>query len=90
MDKDLFEQIALLVFEKAIVQEAITTRNILTDVDGIQPLLQAVVEKKNVATPERSIDNSRNDTQEPPTNNDAGESPPQSRTGRPTQPSDDT
>ena len=88
VDKDLFEQIALLVFEKAIVQEAITTRNILTDVDGIQPLLQAVVEKKTVATPEGSIDNSRNDTQEPPTNNDAGESPPQSGTGSPAQPSD--
>lgn len=40
----LFEQITQLVFEQTIVQEAVTTRNVLTDVDGIMPLLQAVVD----------------------------------------------
>lgn len=90
VDKDLFEQIALLVFEKAIVQEAITTRNILTDVDGIHPLLQAVVEKKAATTPKGNTDDSGTETQEPPTNNNAGECPPQSGTGRTTPPPDDT
>lgn len=40
----LFEQITQLVFERTIVQEAVTTRNVLTDVEGIMPLLQAVVD----------------------------------------------
>lgn len=40
----LFEQITQLVFEQTIVQEAVSTRNVLTDVDGIMPLLQAVAD----------------------------------------------
>ena len=40
----LFEQITQLVFEQTIVEEAVTTRNVLTDVDGIMPLLQAVAD----------------------------------------------
>ena len=52
----LFEQITQLVFEQTIVKEAITTRNVLTDVDGIMPLLQAVAdctnnEEENEPTP---------------------------------------
>ncbi len=48
----LFEQIAELVFEKTIVQETITTRNVLTDVDGIDPLLQRVVNDGQTQNPE--------------------------------------
>lgn len=44
---DLFEQITQLVFEKAIVEETVTTRNVLTDVEGISSLLQAVVDAEN-------------------------------------------
>lgn len=51
LPSDLFNQITQLVFEKAIVEESVTTRNILTDVEGILPLLQAVVDVKN-RTPE--------------------------------------
>lgn len=40
----LFEQITQLVFERTIVQEAVTTRNVLTEVEGILPLLRAVVD----------------------------------------------
>ena len=40
----LFEQIAILVFEKAVVQEAVTTRNVLSDIPEIRPLLQAFVD----------------------------------------------
>jgi len=40
----LFNQITELVFEKTIVEETITTRNVLTDIEGIYPLLQAVDE----------------------------------------------
>lgn len=52
----LFEQITQLVFEKAIVEETITTRNVLTDVAGMRPLLQAVTDA--VAT-EDSIDDNQ-------------------------------
>lgn len=89
VDKDLFEQIALLVFEKAIVQEAITTRNILTDVDGIYPLLQAIVEKKATVSPGENRDNRENGAQLP-INNDAGEHPQQSRDGGVSPPQTDT
>jgi hypothetical protein len=44
LPSELFEQITQLVFEKAIVEEKITTRNVLSDVEGIQPLLQEVIE----------------------------------------------
>lgn len=40
----LFDQITQLVFEQAIVQERITTRHVLSDVEGIKPLLQAVID----------------------------------------------
>lgn len=44
---DLFDKITQLVFEKAIVEETVTTRNLLTDVEGILPLLQAVVDSRH-------------------------------------------
>lgn len=49
---ELFDRITELVFEKAIVQETITTRNVLTDVDGIAPLLQCVTNERHIQTPE--------------------------------------
>lgn len=91
VDKDLFEQVALLVFEKAIVQEAITTRNVLTDVEGIYPLLQAIIEKKAKTTPE-SEGNENTDgsgTKTPPVDN-SGEQPPQNGNSGATPPQDDT
>lgn len=39
----LFEQITQLVFREAIVEERITTRHVLSDVNCIKPLLYAVV-----------------------------------------------
>lgn len=42
LDAEVFEQITQLVFEKAIVTEEVNTRNVLTDVDGILPLLQSI------------------------------------------------
>lgn len=48
----LFEQITQLVFEQTIVQEAVTTRNVLTDVEGILPLLQAVVDSATTSEDE--------------------------------------
>jgi hypothetical protein len=44
LDQTLFNRIVQLVFEKTIVDEEFNTRNILTDVDGILPLLQEVYE----------------------------------------------
>lgn len=44
---NLFESITQLVFEKAIVEETVSTRHVLTDVEGIIPLLQAVVDAKD-------------------------------------------
>lgn len=40
----LFDQITQLVFEKAIVKEEVTTRNVLTDVKGMLPLLQVIAD----------------------------------------------
>lgn len=47
IDSELFERITQLVFEQAIVEEKINTRNVLTDVNGIIPLLQAVLDSNN-------------------------------------------
>lgn len=51
LDPVLFEQITQLVFEKAIVEEEVNTRNVLTDVKGILPLLQIAVESIDEGTP---------------------------------------
>lgn len=59
----LFEQITQLVFEQTIVQEAVTTRNVLTDVEGILPLLQAVVDSATMS------ENEGDDTAAPTTGN---------------------
>lgn len=71
LPSDLFDRITQLVFEKAIVEETITTRNVLTDVDGILPLLQAVVDVQH-NVPENEPDASPlqddNGAQEPPAN----------------------
>lgn len=76
----LFEQITQLVFEKAIVEETITTRNILTDVEGIAPLLQAVMD---TVTIEDGVDDNQptheGNAQSPPDNEDA-ERPPRTST----------
>lgn len=70
LSSGLFEQITQLVFEKAIVEETVTTRNVLTDVEGIIPLLQAVVDAGN-KTAEDAADapppQENNGTEEPPT-----------------------
>ena len=55
LSSNLFEKITQLVFEKAIVEESVTTRNILTDVEGILPLLQAVVDDKNSTTEDEPV-----------------------------------
>ena len=61
LDMDLFEQITQLVFEKAIVAEAVNTRNVLTDVQGILPLLETVYQSTQA---EQSVES------EPPTETD--------------------
>lgn len=59
----LFDRIAQLVFEEAIVQEQITTRNTLSDVNGIRPLLDSVVEYVSLQTEQVSeTDNTQNDS----------------------------
>lgn len=75
LPSDLFEQITQLVFEKAIVEETVTTRNVLTDVAGIIPLLQSVVDAEN-NTPEDGADvpppQDENGTEAPPANEGVG------------------
>ena len=70
---DLFDRITQLLFEKAIVEETVTTRNVLTDVDGILPLLQAVVDVQHNAPedePNVSPLQDDNGAQEPPADED--------------------
>ena len=58
-----------MVFEKAIVEETVTTRNVLTDVDGSLPLLQAAVHAQhNVSEDESNTSPLQDDNgaQEPP------------------------
>ena len=42
LDDNLFMRIVYLVFEDTIVNERLNTRNVLTDVRGIQPLLEEI------------------------------------------------
>lgn len=81
---DLFDRITQLVFEKAIVEEIVTTRNVLTDVDGIIPLLQAVVDAQH-NVPEDELNASPlqddNGAQEPPA--DEGDEEPHGNTPPP-------
>ena len=84
---DLFDRITQLVFEKAIVDETVTTRNVLTDVDGILPLLQAVVDIQHNETedePDASPLQDDNGTQEPPA--DDGDEEPHGNTSPPPNP----
>ena len=81
---DLFDRITQLVFEKAIVEETVTTRNVLTDVDGILPLLQAVVDVQHNAPedePNASPLQDDNGAQEPPA--DEGDEEPHGNTPPP-------
>ena len=75
---DLFDRITQLVFEKAIVEETVTTRNVLTDVEGIHSLLQAVVDAENNAPeddPDTPPPQDENGTEEPPADEGGGEAP---------------
>lgn len=58
LDNDLFNQIVQLVFRSAIVTETVTTRNVLTDVEGILPLLE-------LATHDPESENGADDEQPP-------------------------
>lgn len=91
VDKVLFDKIALLIFEKAIVEEAITTRNVLTDVEGIYPFLQAIVESKEATPPEVGGANGEDGTQGPSTDDGVGaENPTQGGDGEAVPPQGDT
>ncbi|AUS96373.1 hypothetical protein CDQ84_14400 [Clostridium thermosuccinogenes] len=46
LDSALFNQIVQLVFEETIITERINTRNVLTDINGIIPLLELAVQEE--------------------------------------------
>jgi hypothetical protein len=48
IDSKLFEKITLIAFEKAVVKEEITTRNVLTDIQEIFPLLEKISRKNEL------------------------------------------
>jgi hypothetical protein len=50
LDNALFNQIVQLVFEETIITERINTRNVLTDVNGIIPLLELAVQEESNTT----------------------------------------
>lgn len=62
LPNDLFKQIVQLVFEQAIVHESINTRNTLSDVSGIRPLLEEVLTLGS--------ENTSHDSTESPSSND--------------------
>lgn len=78
LDSALFEQITQLVFEKAIVEEEVNTRNVLTDVRGILPLLQIVVESIDEETPPNE---ETPPEQEGPSTESGTQGPPQGEAG---------
>lgn len=87
LPSDLFDRITQLVFEKAIVEETVTTRNVLIDVDGILPLLQAVVDVQHNVTenePDASPLQDDNGAQKPPA--DEGDEEPHGNTPPPPNP----
>lgn len=71
----LFEQITQLVFEQAIVQERINTRHTLSDVEGIWPLLQAVIDAARTEPEPHTDDNDRPTDHHAPNNPPAQPSP---------------
>lgn len=78
----LFEQIAQLVFEKTIVEERITTRHVLSDVEGIRPLLQAVEDsiEESAQNDGDGDATEENTAQEPPVEEGDEEQSPKGRT----------
>ena len=70
----LFEQITQLVFEQAIVQEHINTRHVLSDVEGIEPLLQAVIDAGQTE-PEPHTDDNDHPTDHPTPSNPPAPAP---------------
>jgi hypothetical protein len=51
VDNKIFEKIVKIAFEKAIITEEVNTRNTLTDIKDILPLLDKVAKKKNISQP---------------------------------------
>jgi hypothetical protein len=47
LDNTIFNKIVQISFEKAIVTEQVNTRNVLTDIDSIMPLLEKLEKKRN-------------------------------------------
>ncbi len=80
---DLMTEKQSATFEKAIVTEEVNTRNVITDVNGIEPLLQAVIdstEKETTLPAETNPPDNNNDGQ---ANNDTQGNTP---SGTPTPP----
>lgn len=76
LDNALFTEIVQLVFEESIVTERINTRNVLSDVKGIIPLLElAVQEKANETssknTPDEALEENGEEEEEVAANGDA-------------------
>ncbi len=69
LPNNIFENIVQLVFQDAIVNERITTRNVLSDVSGITPLLQSILD----------LDAIGNDTKEQSQDYEPGNPPPEDR-----------
>ena len=61
LPNQIFEKIVELVFQDAIVNECITTRNVLSDVNGVVPLLQEIfdLEHKKSDSSDEGEDNSK-------------------------------
>ncbi|MCL2079133.1 MAG: hypothetical protein FWH17_04725 [Oscillospiraceae bacterium] len=74
LDSGLFAQITLLVFESTIVTERANTRNVLSDIDGIMPLLEQIIGNSSAG------DDSNSD-QSTPSNNNAPENDTESGSG---------
>lgn len=49
IDNELFKKVALLVFRYAIVEESVTTRNVLPEISGMSVLLDEFIEERTAA-----------------------------------------
>lgn len=65
IDDGLFKKVALLVFKHAIVEESVTTRNVLPEISGMPALLDIFIEKRNAAEHEERSEQNPPQTDDP-------------------------
>jgi len=73
VDNKIFEKLTKMAFEKAVVTEEVNTRNILTDINNIIPLLEKILKKKNKEEKNNTQSNNTSENEQQTKNNNGKE-----------------